>query len=548
MPASIRKHRQGAELMIRRGGRTTALAALAALAVVMPSLLIGCANNSLSTDVNDPNTLAVLAGSEVKDLEPMLPDIKAATGVSLVMTYSGSLDGAQAIAGGAATDVAWFSSGHYLALLPGAGNRIVAQQQIMLSPVILGVKKSVADRFGWTNNPNVTWKDIEAKAADGSFHFAMTNPAASNSGLVALVGVASALSGSSDSIDTGTIDKAALQSFFKGQTLTAGSSGFLADSYVRSQDTVDGIVNYESVLMSLNAGGQLHEPLTLIYPKEGIVTADYPFILLNAAKRDAYDKVVAYLRSPDVQKKIMAQTARRPAVPGIPLDSRFPTQTLIELPFPAKLDTINALITAYLDEERKPASAIFVLDVSGSMEGDRLDNLKTAMENLTGTDTTLTGGFSRFHAREQVTIITFSSQVEDDRNFTIDDTDPNGPDMTAIRSYVEGLHTYDGTAIYSGLEQAYADVAKTQATDPNRLYSIVLMTDGENNTGVDADQFARDYTGLPAPVQAVHVYPVLFGDANKDDMTSIATETGGTLFDATTSSLEAIFKQIRGYQ
>ena len=248
----------------------------------------------------------------------------------------------------------------------------MAQTKIMLSPVIIGVKKSVADRFGWTNNPNVTWKDIEAKAADGSFHFAMTNPAASNSGLVALIGVASALSGSSDSIDTGTIDTADLTAFFKGQVLTAGSSGFLADSYVRDQDTVDGIVNYESVLMSLDAGGQLHEPLTLIYPKEGIVTADYPFMLLNAAKQAAYDKVTAYLRTPDVQKRIMTDTARRPAIPGVPLDSRFPTQTLIELPFPAKLDTINTLITTYLDEVRKPASAIFVLDLSGSMAGDRL--------------------------------------------------------------------------------------------------------------------------------------------------------------------------------
>jgi Ca-activated chloride channel family protein len=244
----------------------------------------------------------------------------------------------------------------------------------------------------------------------------------------------------------------------------------------------------------------------------------------------------------------MTTTARRPAVPGIALDSRFPTQTLIELPFPAKLDTINALITSYLDEERKPATAIFVLDLSGSMSGDRLDNLKTAMENLTGLDTSLTGGFASFHAREEVTIITFASKVEDDRNFTIDDTDPNGPDMTAIRSYVDSLETYDNTAIYTGLEEAYSDVAKAQATDPNRLYSIVLMTDGENNAGVSPDQFARDYTALPAPVQAVHVYPVLFGDGSKDAMTSIATETGGTLFDATTSSLEAIFKQIRGYQ
>jgi Ca-activated chloride channel family protein len=444
--------------------------------------------------------------------------------------------------------VAWFASGHYLSLLPSAGARIVAQQKIMLSPVIIGVKKSVADKFGWTNNQDVTWKDIQAKSADGSFHFAMTNPAASNSGLTALIGVASALSGSSDSIDTGTIDKDALRAFFKGQTVTAGSSGFLADTYVRQQDSVDGIVNYESVLMSLNAGGTLHEPLVLVYPKEGIITADYPFMLLNKAKRDAYDKVTAYLRTPDVQKRIMTDTSRRPAIPGVPLDARFTTQTLIELPYPAKLETIDGLITAYLDEVRRPATAVFVLDVSGSMQGDRLNNLKATMKALTGTDTSLTGKFARFRTHEDVTIVTFAGQVEDVQGFTIDDTDPNGKDMTAIRDYIDGLRTFDSTAIYSGVEQAYTEVAKQQATDPNRLYSIVLMTDGENNSGVDPDQFSTDYQALPDAVRAVHVYPVLFGDASKDAMTAIATQTGGTVFDATTTSLLSIFKQIRGYQ
>ena len=66
----------------------------------------------------------------------------------------------------------------------------------------------------------------------------------------------------------------------------------------------------------------------------------------------------------------MTDTLRRPSVPGVPLDARFPTN-LIELPFPSKLDTIDALLTVYLDEIRKPASAIFVLDLSGSMDGDR---------------------------------------------------------------------------------------------------------------------------------------------------------------------------------
>jgi Ca-activated chloride channel family protein len=191
---------------------------------------------------------------------------------------------------------------------------------------------------------------------------------------------------------------------------------------------------------------------------------------------------------------------------------------------------------------------VFVLDLSGSMNGDRLTQLKTAMLALTGTDQSLTGQFARFRAHEQVTIVTFASQVDDTREFTIDDTNPDGPDMTAIRTYIDGLSASGGTAIYDGLEQAYQVVANSQAKDPNRLFSIVLMTDGENNAGVDPKGFASDFAALPPAVQAVHTYPVLFGEANKDAMTSIATMTGGALFDATTTSLQTIFKQIRGYQ
>jgi Ca-activated chloride channel family protein len=516
---------------------------VAALAVA-GSLLGACGGGTPDSS----NTLSVLAGSEIKDLEPLLPDLEKATGVRLSMSYVGTLEGAEKIAGGAEADVAWFSHGKYLSLLPGAGSRIVASERIMLSPVVMGVRRSVADKLGWTNNASVTWRDIESKAADGSFTFAMTNPAASNSGLTALIGVASALSGSSDALDAGKIDKAAIRSFFKGQAMTAGSSGWLADAYVRAQDSVDGIINYESVLLSLNAGGKLKEPLVLVYPSEGIVTADYPLMLLTASKRDAWSKVAAWLRTPDVQKRIMTDTSRRPAVPGVALDARFPSQTLIELPYPAKLETIDTLITAYLDEERKPASAVFVLDLSGSMKGDRIASLKSALNALTGLDTSLTGRFSRFRAREEVTLITFSTDVLDQRDFTIDDTNPNGPDMIAIRDYVDGLETYESTAIYSALDAAYQVVANKQAADPSRLFSIVLMTDGENNAGLDPAVFTSAYHALPDAVGGVAVFPILFGDANTDAMQSIADLTGGRMFDAQKSPLGDIFKQIRGYQ
>ena len=46
----------------------------------------------------------------------------------------------------------------------------------------------------------------------------------------------------------------------------------------------------------------------------------------------------------------------------------------------------------------------------------------------------------------------------------------------------------------------------------------------------------------------MHVFPILFGEANKDEMQAIADKTGGQLFDATSNSLGTVFKQIRGFQ
>jgi len=42
--------------------------------------------------------------------------------------------------------------------------------------------------------------------------------------------------------------------------------------------------------------------------------------------------------------------------------------------------------------------------------------------------------------------------------------------------------------------------------------------------------------------------PVPSGDANRDNMSAIATQTGGMVFEATTTSHQSIFAQIRGYQ
>ncbi len=492
--------------------------------------------------------LHILAGSELKDLEPLLPDIQKATGLNLRFDYIGTLDGAASISGGDSHTLAWFSSNRYLTLLPGATAKIHAQQRIMLSPVVLGVKKSTAQQFGWEGNPNLTWRDIADKAASGHFSFAMTDPSASNSGFSALVGVAAAFAGTGNALTSQDIKIDPMKELFKGQKLTAGSSGFLADSFVKEQDNLDGIINYESVLLGLNAGKTLRQPLDLIYPKEGIVTADYPLMLLNSSERADYDKLVAYLRKPDVQTRIMTQTHRRPSIPDVPPDSKFSSQVLLEVPFPASLDVVNQLISIYLNQVRLPSHAFFVLDISGSMDGSRLDGVKKTFANLTGGDQSTTGQFARFRAREEITIVTFNGAVQATETFTVNDPTPGSTDLRRVQDFVNGLQATDGTAIYDALVRAYTLAGQAKAADPNRFYSVVLMTDGENNAGRNDSQFRSWYKSADANVRSIKCFAVIFGEASPAALNVVASLTGGRTFDARTASLPVVFKEIRGYQ
>ena len=499
--------------------------------------LVGCGSDTV--------TMRVLAGSELKDLEPLLPDIERETGVTLEFTYSGTLDGVERITAGEPFDAAWFSHGKYLTLLEP--ERIKAQERIMLSPVTMGIKRSKAEAWGWTQAP-VTWRDIAEEAAAGELRFAMTNPASSNSGFTALIGVSAAFAGGADALTKGDIPTDALQRFFRGQALTAGSSGWLADAYVESQADLDGIINYESVLMQMNSSGRLNEPLTLIYPEEGIITADYPLMLLNDEMREPFDRVVAYLRSPEVQRRLMEETQRRPVNPEVALSGAFPDSLLVELPFPNSAEVIDKLVFSYLDEQRVPAHTFFALDVSGSMEGARLADLKGAIDNLAGEDESVTGRFARFSARERVTLLPFSSDVIDVANFTVEDPDAAGADMTAIREYAESLSADGGTAIFSTLAEAYELAAEAQASDPERYYSIVVLSDGDNTEGASLTRFLNVYDGLPEAAKRIRTFTVLFGAADAESMERIAEATGGRVFDSRSAPLSSVFKQIRGYQ
>jgi Ca-activated chloride channel family protein len=526
--------------------------ALLPLALVPLVLLIGACKQGRHTPIGaeTENTFSILAGSELKDIETGLnSDINAATGLDLTFTYSGTLDAIDKIAGGAHFDALWVSHGKYLAMNDAMKGRILAQEKTMLSPVLLGLKASKAHALGW-DKKEPTWKEIADAAKAGKFTFGMTNPTSSNTGLTATIGLAAALANTPDSLTDADLKNPQLADFFKGQSLTSGSSGWLAEAYERDQSKVDGIINYESVLLSLNAGGKLQEPLTLVYPKEGIITADYPLMLLNAEKRPDYDKLVAYLRGKDFQTKMSARTLRRPVNADAEVAPAIPKRTLVELPFPGQASLIASLLDNFLSDVRIPGSSRYVLDLSGSMEGERIAALKNAMLLLASNSSMGADRYAKFQNREEVGIVTFSTAPAATVQFPMGVTpEQNQKTRNDISEFIRPLSARGDTAIYSSLQQALVELGQERASRKDkRYYTVVLMTDGENNRGLSQNEFVSWYKRQGDSIRGIPVFPILFGEGSSQELGDIANLTGGRLFDSRSNTLAAVFKEIRGYQ
>ncbi|WP_062640740.1 vWA domain-containing protein [Streptomyces maremycinicus] len=498
-------------------------------------LLTACSapSDAEDPDAPEPGTLRILASSELSDMAPVLERVRKDTGVRVRPTYLGTLDAVNLLAKGGTDgkyDAVWLSSDDYLRLRPDAAKKVVSETPIMSSPVALGVKTAELASLGWANG-RVTWSQIEQAVQDGRLTYGMTDPARSHSGFATLISVASALSGAQSALTDADVTEATprLKEFFKGQQLTSGSSGWLASAYTRRGD-IDALLNYESVLKGIPG-------LTVIRPTDGVVTADYPLSSLaasDATTRANVKRVTDALRTDAVQRLITTETHRRPVVASVPPATGLDTTRRRELPFPGSRSVADGLLDAYENELRRPSRTVYVLDTSGSMEGDRLSRLKDALTGLTGD----------FRDREEVTLMPFGSDVKSVATHVVSPADPQ-TGLAAIREDTEELTADGETAIYTSLEKAYDHLG----TDRDTFTSIVLMTDGENTKGDDAgdfDAFYRDDLGPAA--QRIPVFPILFGDSDRSELEHIADLTGGRLFDARDGSLDGAFEEIRGYQ
>ena len=382
---------------------------------------------------------------------------------------------------------------------------------------------------------------------------------------MALMGVVAAASGKSEALAAEDVDRQAIADFLKGYKLPGDNSSYLSEQFALQQGSkVNAFINYESWLLSLNASGKLREKLLLIYPYEGVSTADYPLMLLNEARRADYLKVVEYLKGDAAQTWLARQTLRRPIRPEVAakVEDLLPRQGLqVELPFSPDRALADGLIAAYLNEFRTPIASTFVLDTSGSMSGGgRRQQLVEAIQYMAGADASLTGRIARLNNRERIWLQLFSDKPYKVLSFEVPtavtskgvkeqaDSDAKQQVLAQVRDAADALNMSGSTALYDAVFVSLEHMLAERKAHPNYQYSVVAFTDGQNTTGRDLKTFKRDYLNLPEDVRAIPVFWVLFGEANEAELKQLAELTGGRVFDARKASLYSVFKDIRAYQ
>ncbi|RKN04770.1 vWA domain-containing protein [Streptomyces radicis] len=528
--------------------RTRIAALLGALALAATACTGGSDGDGDGGDggVAAAETVRILAGSELADMEFLLERAADETGVRAEITRVGTLDATRMVVSGQADgayDGVWLATNDYLRLHPEAAQRILTETSVMTSPVALGLRPEALDRLGWRPD-DLTWSQVHEAAAAGDLTFGMTDPTRSNSGYSALISVTSALSGAQSALTADDVagSAARLRELFAGQRLTSGSSGWLAEAF-QQRDDVDALINYESVLLSLDRAGTAD--LEVARPLDGVVTARYPLTTLSSASPEAVEALRllgAYLRGADAQHALTQETLRRPVSGEVAPADAIPQGQRRELPYPGSLDVADGLLDAYDGELRRPSRTLYVLDTSGSMAGDRLAALQDALRRLTGADNP---AGQRFRDREEVTLIPFNDAVVSTDTWTVE-AEGREDALAGIRSGVDGLVAEGETAVYASLIEAYELLAAEGAQDA--FTSIVLMTDGENRDDVLAADFQTFHAALADEQRHVPVFTILFGDSDRAELQGIADLTGGELFDAVNGSLDDAFQEIRGYQ
>jgi Ca-activated chloride channel family protein len=144
-------------------------------------------------------------------------------------------------------------------------------------------------------------------------------------------------------------------------------------------------------------------------------------------------------------------------------------------------------------KEKKDAgrhiAAIFLCDISGSMAGDRISQLKKA----------LLGGSEFISPENSIGLVVFNQQV----SLLVPVKKFDLPHKAAFFAAVEDMDSGGKTAMYDGIAVSLHLLLKEKEKDPNTKLMLFVLTDGETNVGLEFSNTNAVIRGIQIPIYTI---------------------------------------------
>lgn len=415
-----------------------------------------------------------------------------------------------------------------------------------VSPVVIAMWRDVALEMGYGQRP-LGWADLLARA-ESDPNFKWSHPSTTSaSGLLATLAVFYAGAGKTWGLTVEDVQAPATLEYVGRIERTVryygeGEWPTAQRVVTEGRGYLDAFVCQEQLVIWANQQGA---DLVAVYPVEGSLWEDHPLVLLETpdltgTQRQVFAQMISHLRADAAQQTVLA-AGYRPADPSIPLDAPGspltptngidPTQPQTALQIPG--GSVVQVVRDVWWYTKRHTNVVLVVDTSGSMEGDKIRNVKEALsafvEQIKGTE-------------EAVGLVEFYSYV--DVLVPLQKLAVNREDL--LRA-IDSLVADGDTALLDAVYESY--VVLQEIGDSERINAIVVMTDGRENysnisLGRLADYMRRgNETGVP-----VVVFAIAYGrDADYGTLRVLAEATDGQVYEGTLETIRQLYKILSTY-
>ena len=444
-----------------------------------------------------------------------------------------------------------------------------ACESSVLAPIGFAMWRPMAEALGWPDKP-ISWDDIAALSANpqgwesinhpewGQFKFGHTHPDYSNVGLLSMTALAYSTLAKTEGLTPDEVYSDTVVEAFRGVEQNTYHYGIQSRPLMqilaqRGPEYLHAVTTSEAETLKTNAefASSLRYPLVFIFPAKGTYWSEQPYCILdaewvNSDQKEAAEIFKDYLLDRK-QQELAITHYLRPVDSSIPLhapltledgtDPRVTTDAVPALQSPSA--EVSSAVKDVFHQTKKKATIVLLLDISGSMEGDKMKSAISSSVTFV----------ERLDPNDEIYLMVFGgdSEVYELGGGRAGDI---GEELTKT---LNGLFANGNTPLYDGVCSAAQKMetlkAEHETNNEKRLYGIVLLSDGQDTSSGNTQN--QMFNCLPSgeSVEGTKVFTIAFGDdADADLMLRIANRTNGKTFKGDPASIESIYNAISAEQ